>query len=120
MLRGVHQDPPPPPPPPPPENPPPPNPDPPDPPGVDAIAVDIQDEKLFTSRENDDAINAPEPTDPPPVCPCGWPSRPSNALAHFSTQSNTIAYGRYFSKMFCSSLKRWRSVSAIVMNCLNP
>ena len=96
------------------------NPDPPEPPGVDAIAVDIEDEKLLTSRENDDAMNAPDPTYQPLVCAAGCPSSPSNAFAHFSTQSKTIAYGRYFSKMFASSLNRWRSVSAIVMYCLNP
>src|SRR5438045_3378569 len=85
ILRRVHHDPPPPPPPPPPENPPELNPDPPDPPGVEAIAVDIEDEKLLTSRENDDAMNAPDPTYQPLVCVEGWPSSPSNALAHLST-----------------------------------
>ena len=48
-------------------------------------------------------MKSPLPTYHPAVCAAV--SMPANALAHFSTTPNTIAYGRYWLKMFSRSAK---------------
>ena len=85
----AHQLPPPPPPPPPPEDPPL-KPLPPFPPGVEAIAVEICDENALRSRDMFIAENVArfEPLYQPRVA--SLRSRPSNALAHCSTQRKTF------------------------------
>ena len=47
-------------------------------------------------------------------------ARPSNAFAHFSVNPNTIAYGRYRVKTFCSSAHRDMWVSAVSITVRNP
>src|SRR5688500_3901141 len=90
MHSPPYQLPPAPPPPPPPELPPE-KPLPPDPPGVDVIADEIEDEKLFMLALKAAAWNGIDETYQLFVVVDGMLSRSSNAFAHLSTHSKTIA-----------------------------